>query len=110
MPHTAKQCLDSLASKTEIGLKPKNRDRLTSALKYLSLRAPEGCVAIRHPVSLRGTFAALSVDSAETVSVRFLAEFTLNEVNALGMTFQVRLLRFTRNDDSYLCSWAGCSA
>ena len=25
---------------------PKNRDRLTNALKYLSLRAPEGCVAI----------------------------------------------------------------
>src|SRR3989337_975300 len=35
-------------------LLPKNRDRLTNALNYLSLRAPEGCVAIRHAVSLRG--------------------------------------------------------
>ena len=70
-------------------------------------------MAIRHAVSLRDTFALLSVDSAEAVSVRFLAEFTLNtfaalsvdSVNVLGMTFRVRLLRFTRNDDSYLCSW-----
>jgi hypothetical protein len=59
----------------ECQLRPKNRDRLTNALKCLSLRAPEepalsvaeGCVAIRHAVSLRGTFALLSVDSAEAV-------------------------------------------
>ena len=38
---------------------PKNRDRLTNALKYLSLRAPEGCVAIRHAVSLRGEAEAI---------------------------------------------------
>ena len=45
----------------------------------------------------------LSIDSAEAISVRFLAEFTLNEMNVLGMTFQVRLLRFTRNDILSLC-------
>jgi hypothetical protein len=49
--------------------------------------------AIRHAVSLRGTFAALIVDSAETVSVSFLAEFTLNDVNVLGMTLRVRSFR-----------------
>ena len=48
-------------------------------------------MAIRHAVSLRG--------AAEAISQRFLA--------LLGMTFQVRLLRFTRNDDSYLCSGVG---
>ena len=68
---------------------PKNRDRHHNPCICLSLRAPEGCVAIRHAVSLRGTFAALSVDSAETVSVRFLAEFTLNEVKVLGMTLRL---------------------
>ena len=82
-------------------------------------------MAIRHAVSLRGTFALLSVDSADAIFPRFLA--------LLGMTFQVRLrslpralglLRriaprndrrgvpllampreFRSNDDSYLYSW-----
>ena len=55
------------------------------------LRAPEGCVAIRHAASLRGTFASLSIDSAEAIPLRFLAELTLSEANVLGMTLQVRL-------------------
>ena len=109
---------------------PKNRDTLTNGLKYLSLRAPEGpalsvaegCVAIRHPVSLRGVAPSKRLRAGCAIAPRFLAEFTLSESNVLGMTlrlgsgqaFQVRLLRgvyterseCTRNDDSYLCSWA----
>ena len=55
-------------------------------------------------MSLRGTFAestlseanVLSIDSAEAIYLRLLAQFTLNEVNVLGMTFQVRLLQSLR--------------
>ncbi len=50
----------------------KNRDGLTNGLKYLLLRAPKGCAAIRDALSLRG--------AAEAISPRFLA--------SLGMTFQ----------------------
>ena len=79
----------------------------------LSLRATEGSAAIRHEVSLRGTFAestlseanVLSIDSAEAIYLRFLAQFTLStfvslsagSANALGMTFQVRLLQSLRS-------------
>ena len=54
-----------------------------------ALSPDEGSVAIRHAVSLRGTFASLSIDSAEAISPRFLA--------SLGMTFQVRLIQSLRS-------------
>ena len=70
---------------------PIKRDGLTNCLKYLSLRAPEGCVAIRHAVSLRGAAPSAVLGAGCAIPPRFLGEFTLNEMNVLGMTFQVRL-------------------
>ena len=70
-----------------------------------ALSPDEGSEAIRYAVSLRGTFAestlseanVLSIDSAEPILIRFLAEFTLNtfatlsvdSVNVLGMTLRL---------------------
>ena len=41
------------------------------------LRATNGIAAIRHPVSLRATFASLSVDSGEDLTVLRLASLGL---------------------------------
>ena len=38
--------LSQITKERENCLVPKNRDTLTNGLKYLSLRAPKGCVAI----------------------------------------------------------------
>ena len=90
-------------------------------------------MAIRHAVSLRGTFALLSVDSADAIFPRFLALLGMTLRLGSGQAFQVRLrslpralgllrriaprndrrgvplLAMTRefrsNDDSYLCYW-----
>jgi hypothetical protein len=53
-------------------------------------------VAIRHGVSLRGAAPSARLGTGCAIPVRFLAEFTLNEVNVLGMTLRARLRSLPR--------------
>ena len=76
----------------EVGTKANALNALSS-----SLRATGTSKATRHGVSSRGAAPSAWLGAGCAILLRFLAEFALGEANALGMTFQVRLLRSRRS-------------